>query len=142
MSITIKRRPVDDTIALTEAGLHPVLESIYVRRGIQSVQQLERGLAHLLPLDQLKGVESAAELLAGAVTSQQRILIVGDFDCDGATSSALAVRALHMLGATQVDYLVPNRFEYGYGLTPEIVAVAAERNPDFIPDLIVTCGCG
>jgi len=132
MSITIKRRPVDDTIALTEAGLHPVLESIYVRRGIQSVQQLERGLAHLLPLDQLKGVESAAELLAGAVMSQQRILIVGDFDCDGATSSALAVRALRMLGATQVDYLVPNRFEYGYGLTPEIVAVAAEREPDLI----------
>ncbi len=142
MSITIKRRPADDTTALTEAGLHPVLESIYVRRGIQSVQQLERGLAHLLPLDQLKGVESAAELLAEAVTSQQRILIVGDFDCDGATSSALAVRALRMLGATQVDYLVPNRFEYGYGLTPEIVAVAAERNPDFIPDLIVTVDNG
>ncbi len=132
MSITIKRRPADDTTALTGAGLHPVLEGIYVRRGIQSVQQLERGLAHLLPLDQLKGVESAAELLAEAVTSQQRILIVGDFDCDGATSSALAVRALRMLGATQVDYLVPNRFEYGYGLTPEIVAVAAECNPDLI----------
>ncbi|MCF6255811.1 MAG: single-stranded-DNA-specific exonuclease RecJ [Gammaproteobacteria bacterium] len=142
MSITINRRPDGSTAVLADTGLHPVLASIYVRRGIQSVQQLERGLAHLLPLDQLKGVESAAELLAGAVMSQQRILIVGDFDCDGATSSALAVRALRMLGATQVDYLVPNRFEYGYGLTPEIVAVAAERNPDFIPDLIVTVDNG
>ncbi len=132
MSITINRRPVGSSAVLADANLHPVLAGIYVRRGIQSVQQLERGLAHLLPLDQLKGVEYAAKLLAGTVISQQRILIVGDFDCDGATSSALAVRALRMLGATQVDYLVPNRFEYGYGLTPEIVAVAAERNPDLI----------
>ncbi|NOX91047.1 MAG: single-stranded-DNA-specific exonuclease RecJ, partial [Gammaproteobacteria bacterium] len=132
MSITINRRSTDSMAVLAETGLHPVLARIYAWRGIESAQQLERGLAHLLPLDRLKGVESAAALLAGAVSSQQRILIVGDFDCDGATSSALAVRALHMLGATQVDYLVPNRFAYGYGLTPEIVAVAAERNPDLI----------
>ncbi|HHI93802.1 MAG TPA: single-stranded-DNA-specific exonuclease RecJ [Gammaproteobacteria bacterium] len=142
MSVTINRRPAGHTAVLAGAGLHPTLARIYVQRGIESAQQLAQGLACLLPPDQLKGVASAAALLAEAVSSQQRILVIGDFDCDGATSSALAVRALHMLGATQVDYLVPNRFEYGYGLTPEIVAVAAEREPDGIPDLIVTVDNG
>lgn len=132
MSTTINHRSADISPALAEAGLHPILARIYAQRGIESSEELERGLAHMLPLDQLKGIEVASELLAEAITTDQRILIVGDFDCDGATSSALAVRALHMLGATQVDYLVPNRFEYGYGLTPEIVAVAAERKPDLI----------
>jgi single-stranded-DNA-specific exonuclease len=132
MPVSITRRVVDAPLALGIAGLHPVLARVYAQRGIESTEQLERGLAHLLPLDQLKGIGQAATLLAEAVTAQQRILIIGDFDCDGATSSALAVRALHMLGATQVDYLVPNRFEFGYGLTPEIVAVAAERQPDLI----------
>jgi single-stranded-DNA-specific exonuclease len=132
MSISIQHRSTIIAPALAEAGLHPVLARAYAQRGIESTEQLERGLKHMLPLDQLKGIEQAAELLAEAISEQQRILIVGDFDCDGATSSALAVRALRMLGATQVDYLVPNRFEYGYGLTPEIVAVAAERTPDLI----------
>jgi single-stranded-DNA-specific exonuclease len=132
MNITITHRPTTISPALAEANLPPILARIYAQRGIESANQLEQGLAHLLPLDQLKGVKQAAELLAEAVSTQQRILIVGDFDCDGATSSALAVRALHMLGTKQVDYLVPNRFEYGYGLTPEIVAVAAERKPDLI----------
>ena len=132
MSISIIRRATDTASPLNDPGLHPLLARVYAQRGITTADQLERGLAHLLPVDQLKGIEQAAKLLAEAVTTQQRILIVGDFDCDGATSSALAVRALRMLGATQVDYLVPNRFEYGYGLTPEIVAVAAERNPDLI----------
>ena len=132
MSTTITHRSAKISPALAEADLQPLLARIYAQRGVESMDELERGLAHMLPLGQLKGIESAAELLAEAVTEQQRILIIGDFDCDGATSSALAVRALHMLGATQVDYLVPNRFEYGYGLTPEIVAVAAERQPDLI----------
>jgi len=109
-----------------------VLARIYSQRGISSIDQLEKGLSHLLPFAELSGIEQAADLLANAVKEQQRILIVGDFDCDGATSSALAVRALRMMGANHVDYLVPNRFEYGYGLTPEIVAVAAEKEPDII----------
>ncbi len=109
-----------------------MLARIYSQRGIHSTDQLEKGLSHLLPFTELSGIEQAAELLANAITEQQRLLIVGDFDCDGATSSALAVRALRMLGAKQVGYLVPNRFEYGYGLTPEIVAVAAEKQPDLI----------
>ncbi|MBN4079220.1 single-stranded-DNA-specific exonuclease RecJ [Beggiatoa alba] len=132
MTISIARRPARPPSFSTADNLHPVLARVYAQRGIESAQQLERGLAHLLPIGQLKGIEQAAEILAEALTSQQRILIVGDFDCDGATSSALAVRALHMMGAEAVDYLVPNRFEYGYGLTPEIVAVAAERSPDLI----------
>ena len=132
MNTTITHRSAEISPALAEAGLQPLLARIYAQRGIETMEELERGLAHMLPLGQLKGIESAAELLAEAISEQQRILIVGDFDCDGATSSALAVRALHMLGATQVDYLVPNRFEYGYGLTPEIVAVAAECTPDLI----------
>lgn len=132
MPITILRRTSDTSHPLKDAELPPILARIYAQRGIESTEQLERGLKYMLPLDQLKGIESAAELLAEAISEQQRILIIGDFDCDGATSSALAVRALRMLGATQVDYLVPNRFEYGYGLTPEIVAVAAERTPDLI----------
>jgi single-stranded-DNA-specific exonuclease len=132
MSTSIQHRFTTIAPALAEAGLHPVLARAYAQRGIESTEQLERGLKHMLPLGQLKGIEEAAELLAEALSEQKKILIVGDFDCDGATSSALAVRALRLLGATQVDYLVPNRFEYGYGLTPEIVAVAAERTPDLI----------
>jgi single-stranded-DNA-specific exonuclease len=132
MNVTITRRSPHDAPALGDAALHPVLARVYAQRNIESAEQLERGLAHLLPYEQLKGIDNAAALLAQAVHEQQRILIVGDFDADGATSSALAVRALRLLGAGAVDYLVPNRFEYGYGLTPEIVAVAAERQPDLI----------
>lgn len=112
--------------------MHPVLARVYAHRNIESLEQLEYGLAHLLPFTGLSGIDAAAVLLVKALKEQQRILIVGDFDCDGATSSALAVRALRMLGAGQVDYLVPNRFEYGYGLTPEIVEVAAQGAPDLI----------
>ncbi len=132
----ITRRSENPAPALDGAGLHPVLARIYSQRGINSVDQLEKGLSHLLPFTELSNIEQAAELLANAVTNtvktQQRILIVGDYDCDGATSSALAVRALRLMGAKQVDYLVPDRFKYGYGLTPEIVAVAAEKQPDLI----------
>jgi len=109
-----------------------VLARIYSQRGINSIDQLEKGLSHLLPFTELSNIEQAAELLAKAVIEQQRILIVGDYDCDGATSSALAVRALRLMGVKQVDYLVPDRFKYGYGLTPEIVEVAAEKQPDLI----------
>jgi single-stranded-DNA-specific exonuclease len=132
MNTTICQRSAATVPDLGAAPLHPVLARVYAQRGIDSAEQLERGLSHLLPFTALKGIEDAAALLAAAIAQQQRILIVGDFDCDGATSSALAVRALRLLGARQVDYLVPNRFEYGYGLTPEIVAVAAQRQPDLI----------
>jgi len=120
-------------------GLHPVLARIYARRDITSLQELERSLGQLLPWQGLSGITAAVELLLTALEQQQRILIVGDFDADGATSCAVAVQALRLLGARQVDFLVPNRFEYGYGLTPEIVTVAIEQ---YRPELLVTVDNG
>ncbi len=113
-------------------GLHPLLARIVTNRGIQSPDELEHSLDQLLPFTDLTGVDAAVTLLAEALEKQWRILIVGDFDADGATSTALAVRALRLFGTDDVDFLVPNRFEYGYGLTPEIVEVAAQRKPDLI----------
>jgi single-stranded-DNA-specific exonuclease len=112
--------------------IHPVLRRVYAARSIDSVDDLDYSLDTLLPPSLLGGMGEAVALLQHAVVDQQRILVVGDFDADGATSCALSLRALRELGASDVRYLVPNRFEYGYGLTPEIVAVAAEQQPDLI----------
>ena len=109
-----------------------LLQRIYAHRGLYSDPDVDLALKNLLPANQLRGLEDALELLVQALEQRQKILIVGDFDADGATSSALSVLALRRLGAASVDYLVPNRFEYGYGLTPEIVAVAAQQSPDLI----------
>ena len=130
--ITITRRPNAAVPTDLPAGLSPLLGRIYAARGIVSAEALDRSLAKLLPFTELLGIDAAVDLLVRALREQQRILIVGDFDADGATSSALAVRALRAMGAVQVDYRVPNRFEYGYGLTPEIVAVVAENKPDLL----------
>ncbi|PTU75837.1 single-stranded-DNA-specific exonuclease RecJ [Pseudomonas mangrovi] len=113
-------------------NLPPLLTRLYAARGVRSAEELDKGLARLIPYQQLKGIEAAVELLVEALERRSRILIVGDFDADGATASAVGVLGLRMLGAAQVDYLVPNRFEFGYGLTPEIVAVACERRPDLL----------
>jgi single-stranded-DNA-specific exonuclease len=121
------------------AGLHPMLARIYAARGISSADDIERGLKGLAPVAALRGLEAALVLLETALRQQQRILIVGDFDADGATSSVLSVLVLRALGAAHVDYLVPNRFEYGYGLTPEIVAVALREKT---PALIITVDNG
>lgn len=127
---TITRR----TIAEIPPALntHPLLQRLYVARGIQSTQELEHGLEHLLSFHLLMGIEQMVAHLYAALLHQQHILVLGDFDADGATSCALAVSALKRFGAQQVSYLVPNRFEYGYGLTPEIVDVAVQRNPQII----------
>ncbi len=130
--ISISRRPKAAIPADLPDGLPPLLARIYATRGITSAEALDRSLAKLLPFTELVGMAAAVDLLQQALCGQQRILIIGDFDADGATSSALGVRALRALGVAQVDYLVPNRFEYGYGLTPEIVAVAAESKPDLL----------
>jgi single-stranded-DNA-specific exonuclease len=111
---------------------HPVLRRIFAGRHVGSERELDTGLQGLHRPDALLGIDAAVELLVGALERGERILVVGDFDADGATSSALMVSALRAMGAGEVDYLVPNRFEFGYGLTPEIVAVAAERSPDLI----------
>lgn len=130
---SIVRRVVDDRIPDTlPAGLHPVLRRTYRARQLYSPQELDRSFARLLPPTQLKDIDKAVLLLIETLQARGRILVVGDFDADGATSCALVVRALREMGAVQVEYLVPNRFEYGYGLTPEIVALAAQREPDLI----------
>lgn len=134
----IKQRPLPDPLPRL-AGISPLLTRIYAARGIDSEQQLAKDLASLQPYSLLKGIDQATELLSTALNEQQSILIVGDFDADGATATALAVEGLTLLGAKHINYLVPNRFEYGYGLTPEIVSLAIET---FAPALIITVDNG
>lgn len=128
---TIVRRATADNQPQFD-HLHPLLRRIYSARNIASVDELSNELKGLLPFSLLLGMEAATTRLVRALEQQEHILIVGDFDADGATSTAVAVSALQALGAAPVSYLVPNRFEYGYGLTPEIVDVAKKRNPDLI----------
>lgn len=118
---------------LVQQGLHPVLARIYAARGIREAGQLEHELAALISFDRLNNAEDMAARLADAIQAGKRLLVVADYDSDGATACAVAVRALREFGAT-VDYLVPNRFEYGYGLTPEIVRLAANRSPAPSPE--------
>lgn len=131
MQKKIIRRPEVSADFLSH-DLHPVLKRIYPSRGVRSHLELERGLDHLIPFQQLLGIEQAVACLAEAVMQQKKILIVGDFDADGATSSVVAVRALRSFGAEHVAYLVPNRFAFGYGLTPELVQVTKDNPPDII----------
>ena len=127
----IEQRPVP--ASLPDLGdLPPLLTRLYAARGVQTAAELDKGLARLIPFRQLKGIDAAVDLLVVALQQRQRILIVGDFDADGATASSVGVLGLRQLGAVHVDYLVPNRFDYGYGLNPEIVAVALEREPDLL----------
>ncbi|MDY0206138.1 MAG: single-stranded-DNA-specific exonuclease RecJ [Pseudomonas sp.] len=127
----IEQRPLPDVLP-NLGDIPPLLTRIYAARGVQNATELEKGLARLLPTHLLKGMDQAVQLLAQALEQRQRILIVGDFDADGATASCVGMLGLKMLGAAHVDYLVPNRFDYGYGLTPEIVAVALQRQPDLL----------
>lgn len=132
MQKTIKRRDVDLSDVHFSTAIHPLLQRVYAARGITSDQQLQHSLRRLHQPQVFKGLSQAVELLADAVTRQRKVLVVGDFDADGATSCALAVLALRAMGLQQVDFLVPNRFDYGYGLTPEIVAVAAGLRPEIL----------
>ncbi|HTO20790.1 MAG TPA: single-stranded-DNA-specific exonuclease RecJ [Pseudomonas sp.] len=127
----IEPRPLPES--LPDLGeLPPLLTRLYAARGVRSAAELDKGLARLIPYPQLAGIDAAVTLLVEALERRQRVLIVGDFDADGATASCVGVLGLRMLGVAHVDYLVPNRFEYGYGLTPEIVAVALQRQPDLL----------
>jgi len=114
------------------SDLHPVLQRIYLTRQVSTRGELEKSLDHLIPPERLKGIDEASSLLADALRRNRRIVIVADFDADGATSCAVAMRALYSMGATDVRYLVPNRFEFGYGLTPEIVSLAAQQQPQVV----------
>ena len=130
---TIVRRALNTSVPDTlPADMHPVLRRAYRARQVYSADDLDRSADGLLAPTQLKGIDVATMLLAEVLTRRERILVVADFDADGATSCALVVRALREMGARDVEYLVPNRFEFGYGLTPEIVALAAQREPKLI----------
>ncbi|MFZ2301935.1 MAG: single-stranded-DNA-specific exonuclease RecJ [Gallionella sp.] len=116
---------------LLDSGYASALARIFAARGITDGKQLDTSLAALLPLDNLKNVHQMAGLLADAIAAKKKLLIIADYDADGATACAVAVRGLRAFGA-QVDFIVPNRFEYGYGLTPEIVQLATEHKPDIL----------
>ena len=123
---------------LVSDGIHPLLARIYAARGVTTAHQLAGGLEHLLPLAAMRNLLALAKLLADAIAARRKLLIVADYDADGATACAVGVRALRAFGAT-VDYLVPNRFEYGYGLSPEIVRLA---HTQFQPDILITVDNG
>ncbi|HHG3565284.1 TPA: single-stranded-DNA-specific exonuclease RecJ [Vibrio parahaemolyticus] len=129
--IEIQRRPEPD-LSLLPDSIPPILKRIYINRGITDIAQLETSARGLHSYQKLGGIEQAVELLFQAIQEQKRIIVVGDFDADGATSSALSVLALRMLGNNNVDYLVPNRFEDGYGLSPEVVDQALELGAEMI----------
>lgn len=132
-SIHIQSRNVPPRAAwaLQEAGVHPLLSRLYAARGVRAMDELDTRSAALLPPDQLKGAIAAASLLADAIATKKRLLIVADYDCDGATACAVGLRALRMMGAT-VDYLVPDRFKLGYGLSLDVAKLAAEREPNVV----------
>ena len=131
--VNIVRRSfnTDAADSLTKDGVMPLLARVLAARGIAQSTQLDLSLAKLIPPERLTNAPQMAVLLADVIAQKQSILVIGDYDCDGATATAVAIRGLRSMGA-QVDYLVPNRFEYGYGLTPEIVELAAKSKPDII----------
>ena len=131
MHITVRTADSTATTYLIQAGFSPLLARIYAARGITDKHQLDPALTRLHPFQQLKNSQTIACDLADAITAKRKILIVADYDADGATACTVALRGLRMFGAT-VDFIVPNRFEYGYGLTPEIVQLAAQTKPDIL----------
>jgi len=122
---------VDETAVLPPT-LSPLLKRLYASRGVRGAQDLERSVKGMLPWQQLTGINAAVEMLYQAFKTGQRIVVVGDFDADGATSTALSVLALRSLGGKEIGYLVPNRFEDGYGLSPEVVDQAKALGAELI----------
>lgn len=133
MAPQIIRRVVPEAVreALISEGVHPLMARLCAARGIDSVSELDHRLNALLPFTQLKNIEDLANRLADAITEQKKLLIVADYDADGATACAIAMLGLSRLGA-RVDFIVPNRFDYGYGLSPSIVDLAAQKQPDIL----------
>ncbi len=140
--IAVRAVPQPEMLMLEQAGIHPLLARLYAARGIKQAEELDTQLRSLLPPETMKGLDQAGELLADAITTDRKILIVADYDCDGATACAVGLRALRSLGAVRVDYLVPNRFETGYGLSPEVAQLAAQHPRLGRPDLLVTVDNG
>jgi len=120
MQLITRNIPPRTAWALEQAGIHPLLARLFASRGVQAPDELDDGLAKLLPPDTLKGIDAAAQILVDAIREQARVCIVADYDCDGATACAVAIRGLRLLGAKNAHYLVPDRVTDGYGLTPGI----------------------
>jgi single-stranded-DNA-specific exonuclease len=137
----ILRRSIDPRAehALLQSGITPLLARLYAARGVKQASELDESLGGLLPPSTLTNADKAATLLADAIAANKRLLIIADYDCDGATACAVALRGLRMFDAN-VDYLVPNRFTFGYGLTPGIVEMAAQQLPK--PDILITVDNG
>ena len=129
---SIVRRDAAISEELGGSDLHPLLKKIYANRGVTRLQQVDYGLGGLVDYSLLKDIDVAADIVSRAVMESRRIIVVGDFDADGATSCAVMIRSLKAFGLDNVDYLVPNRFDFGYGLSPQIVDVAAQSKPDLI----------
>ncbi|MDO8371297.1 MAG: single-stranded-DNA-specific exonuclease RecJ [Polaromonas sp.] len=138
MKIIVREAPPRSVWALQQAGVHPLLAQLYAARGVRTADELDDGLARLLPPASMKGAAEAAVLLADAIAANKKICVVADYDCDGATACAVALRGLRLLGATQVGYIVPDRVVDGYGLT----ATIAERVKATGADLLVTVDNG
>ena len=130
-AIAVRAAPEDARRALQAQGLPTLFSRLFAARGVARAEQLDYSLKRLLPYHTLKDIGPAAVRLADAIARQERMLVVADYDADGATACALAVRGLRRLGGV-VEFIVPNRFEYGYGLTTEIVELAAQRRPDLL----------
>jgi single-stranded-DNA-specific exonuclease len=128
----IQRRALPGVLPLLDGVNHPVLQRLYASRGVSHAAELDRSAASLLPFTALKGIDKAIALLLEALHQQQQLVIVGDFDADGATSTAVLLTGLKALGFKRVEYLVPNRFEYGYGLTPEMAELAVAQGAELI----------
>ncbi|MFZ6849953.1 single-stranded-DNA-specific exonuclease RecJ [Undibacterium sp. RuRC25W] len=136
--ISVRQYNQVEAMQLQRTGIHPVLARLFAARGATRDSDLHTDLTHLLPPSGLLQLEKAASFLADAIAAKKKMVIVADYDCDGATACAVGLRGLRMMGAT-VDFIVPNRFEYGYGLTPEIVALTAKEKS---PDIIITVDNG
>ena len=131
-TIKVRAQQTESTLLANEQDTASIIRAIYLNRGITDTEQLDYALNNLPSPNLMKSNLEAGSLLAQAIMRQDKLLIVADFDVDGATSCSLMMLALKSMGAKHVDYLVPDRFKFGYGLTPEIVEVAAELNPDLI----------
>ena len=138
MKFTPRDIPPRSLWALEQAGVHPLLARLFAARGVHGPQDLDPDLAHLLPLQNLMGVQAAACLLADAIERQAALCVVADYDCDGATACAVALRGLRLLGAQRVDFVVPDRVVDGYGLTPPI----SERVKAQGADVLITVDNG
>ncbi|HEY8101004.1 MAG TPA: single-stranded-DNA-specific exonuclease RecJ [Burkholderiaceae bacterium] len=136
--IATRPYPFRESEMLRQKGVHPVLARLYAARGLFDIKELASELTALIAPTGLLHIDAAAVFLADAIAAKKKLVIVADYDCDGATACAVAMRGLRMMGAN-VDYIVPNRFEYGYGLTPEIVALTAKEKS---PDIIITVDNG